>query len=156
MTARARGVPFLLLGICLAMSACRASEQPESIRRLPIPSKDEVALVDGRPLSLSGFVNLRTLLKDPSIENTFWVGIASLTIQNNAISRNINLPMESAVVLARYAAQDLPLEDCAGALRAFLGPQGELPGQVAWKNQVERWVAQSVVQRNPQVLAQLH
>jgi hypothetical protein len=125
-------------------------------RRLPFPTKDDVALVDGIPLSVARFLELRmTLGKAGTQENTFRVGVAWLAIQNESQRRKLSFDPESALALARYSQGHLTAEEAAAALDAFFQSPGQKPSPSEFRKQVNDWIARSVVQRNPQVLAGL-
>jgi hypothetical protein len=128
----------------------------ESSYRPPIPTKDEVALVDGQPISISGFQNLRSSLKNQNVEAVFWVGVGAVALQNESRARGKQLPLTTIIPIVRYAAGDLGRPEAEGALRDYYAGQSLLPTADEVRHEVERLMARAVVQRNPQVLAALH
>lgn len=126
-------------------------------KSLPIPTKDQVALVDGQPLSISAFLAIRSLLKKPTQELTFWVGVAAIRLQHE--SRAVlgkELDSKTAVDIARYALGEIPIIGLEAAIRENLGlseKEGSEPATV--KKRIDRLITRSVIQRNPQALSDL-
>ena len=77
--------------------------------RLPLPSKDDVALVDGRPTFDHGLSRaaLRSQLKNRSTAAVLWAGTAALAIQNATRARGAELETPAAVALAQYALGEI-------------------------------------------------
>ncbi len=122
--------------------------------RLPLPTKDDVALVDGVPLTLSMFAELRARLgKDGSVENTFRLGVGSIATRNAAAKRGLSLDPEASIRVVSYALGHASADDAAAAL-SVLWPKGAPPPADALR-QVDEWVAAALVQRNPQALTAL-
>jgi hypothetical protein len=167
MTGISRASAATLLWLSVAGTAClhpmaAAPNVPEAGVRdpssfaLPMPTSDEVALVDGRPLSISGFIALRTALGNPSVETTFWIATAALALENDSRSHGAELSPGAAVMVARYAVGEIPKETAEPYLREYESGSSQALTSAELRRQIERLLARSVVQRNPQVLAGLH
>ena len=148
---------FRLFLVLVGMAACNFNSQEDRAaeRGLPLPTKDEVVLVDGRPLSIAGFMAVRTALSQATTQSALWIGMAALAIQNETRARGREMAMTSAVEIARYALNELSLEQVEPALRAFVGKLGALPPPTALRHDVELLLARAVIQRNIPVIAEL-
>ena len=141
------------LSIAGAATGCLGTSVPErplAFRALT-PTKDEVVLVDGRALSISGFYALRTQLKNPSTEAVIWVAVATLTLQNETRGRGGELSTPEAAEIARYALGELTLNEARKSLRGYFREPAALPSPDQTKREVERLVSLSNVQRNAQI-----
>jgi hypothetical protein len=158
-----RSKAFLVLLIPLCIAGCFNTREPASTPAAetgtthpPFPTKDDVALVDGKPFSLSTYMAIRSILQHASVENTFWVGVAVLAIQSDREKHGKPFKIETALNVARYALNDLPPELAGPSLREFFGETDSVPNPAELRQKIDRLVSQAVVQRNPQVLADLH
>ncbi|MBI2711737.1 MAG: hypothetical protein HYX41_02575 [Bdellovibrio sp.] len=97
--------PGFLVVLCLA-SCTQVSSVPPS-GRLPLPSKDEVALVNGVPLTLVDFLDIRSIAPKLTPEKALWAGMASIALTSEAAQKKISLNKTQALTIARYALQDL-------------------------------------------------
>lgn len=141
----------------LLLSACLTSKSPMiPAAPLSFPSKDEVLLVNGRKLSLSGYAILRERYPNLKRDDLLWMGIAALAIQNDTQSRGREMNPNAAVELARFALNEGELSSVVPLLREYYSTVGELPSGPEFKKLLDKIISHSVVQRNPQVLAELH
>jgi hypothetical protein len=101
--------------------------------KFPIPTKDDVLSVDGRRLSLSGYNALRNHLPgNLAKDQVLWIATAALALQNDARLQGKEILLPHAVSMAQKALTDL-----------------------VTRNKLENLITQSVIQRNPQVLAEI-
>ncbi len=148
----------LFLAATVVLSSCSGFSKdggtPRAGYRLPLPSKDDVALVDGRPFTLSTFLDLRAQLgKKGSAENTFRLGTSAIAVQLEAARRGVNLDSSAAIALAGYSLGHGSAELAAPGLKALWGEKPPTASDAL--RQIDEWVARSVILRNPQVLAGL-
>lgn len=127
---------------------------------LPVPTKDEVLIVDGRRLSLTGYFALKERYPDLGRESLLWLSTASLALQNHAQTAGRNLQPELAANLAYQALGSagnpvLPAEVEAEA-RALFPAESAALSPASLRAAMDRLVTRAVVQRNVQVLAELH
>lgn len=120
-----------------------------------MPSKDDVAVVDGRPFTLTTFMSLRSRLKSQSVESVFWAGTALISLQNEGASQGQTVPGETALSIVRYALGEVPLEEARKDLEVFFKSGGGALSPQQVRIQLDRLLMRSVIQRNPQVLAHL-
>lgn len=144
----------------VGMNGCRTRDSergalphPASAAALPLPTKDEVALVEGRPFSVSAYLSLRASLKRPSDEDAFWVGTAAIALQQQAHARGQSLAANVAADVARFAIRDLGPLEAQDSLRAVFGAPHPASGTV--KRQLDELVSKVFVQRNEALLSAL-
>jgi hypothetical protein len=139
-----------------APPAAPLSSERSFSQGLPVPTKDEVALVDGRALSISGFFALRTQLKRPSTEGVLWVGIAALALQNETRARGHEISTRAAVDIARYALGDSSAAESENGLREYFSFSAVPPAPTQVKQELDRIVSKTTVQRNERAVASLN
>lgn len=101
--------------------------------KFPEPTKDDVLTVNGNTLSLSGYNALRNHLPtDLSKNQVIWIAIAALALQNDALTQGKEIPLPDAVNMAQKALTDS-----------------------LTRSKFESLISQTVIQRNPQVLAEI-
>lgn len=122
---------------------------------LPMPSKDEVALVDGRPLTLTDYLALRDHIRKHTTEAVLWAGIAALAIQNETRARGAELRSASAVEVALYALGELNAAEADNSLRAYFARTGLPPKPDEVRAALDRLLATSIVRRNERALSSL-
>ena len=123
---------------------------------LPLPTKDEVALVNGRPFSLSGFYSLQSLLNHSSTEAVLWVGSGALALQNETQGQGHELSPQAAIQISRYAIGDISFAEAESALQQYQTRATERPTPHQLKLKIEQLLLHSVVHRNNQLLAALN
>jgi hypothetical protein len=138
----------------------RSSRLPFGRRGLPIPTKDDVALVDGEAVTLGDFVSARDVMADKSRDAVLWASIGARIIEGRWRKRAAD-PTEpsapKALELARYALNEMPRDRVEVSLRSFYGLAADqpLPDPPRLRRDVDAWVAAAVVQKNIQALAEL-
>jgi len=144
--------------ISFFLSACYSFQTKLELggHRLPLPTKDEVALVDGRPFTLSALLSIRTLLQKPTTETAYWIGISGLLLEQRASSEGGSLSLETATEIARYAIGDINAAQASSQAKKFLSRssfrQALLePNEV--KNEVDSLIRTAVIQRNTTLLS---
>jgi hypothetical protein len=144
-------LPCTLL-VCTTMGGCFDTTKA----MLPVPTKDDVALIDGEALTLTGMMSIREAMKQPATEKAFWVGVAAIAIKNHVKKEGHELGLPTTIAVARYAIEDLPAAEAEGPLHEYLGAGKAIPPPQDLRHDIDQVVARSVVQRNPRVLAELH
>jgi hypothetical protein len=138
--------------LLLTAAACLPGGSPDSRSKLVIPTKDDVAVVDGEPISLTTFLTLRAAMPSAPVEAVFNTAVSAAVLQRIHREQGKDLGYDIAVDLARYAYGET--RDLARALAALgrdrVPPAGEL------KKALDEAVAHAVVQRNPRALAEIH
>lgn len=125
--------------------------------RLPVPTKDEVLVVDGRALSISGYLVLRSQLRLRDKEGVFFAAAATLALQNDSRLTGSELSPKEAFDIVRYALDDGASPELQEASKQYFKvSSGRLPDAATLRKQLSLLVTRSVVQRNPQVLAELN
>jgi len=127
------------------------SERPP----LPIPTKDEVALVDGRALSITAFLTLRSHLRTHATEAIFWVGTAALALQNETRARGEEIQISTAVDIARYALGELNAAEADTSLRQYFARTGLPPTPANARTELDHLLSKSSVQRNERAMSSL-
>lgn len=121
--------------------------------RLPAPTKDEVLLVEGKAMTLSGFLALRHRFPELSKQDIAWMATAALSLQAHA-EKTGSPPIDvgRAVDLARYALGILP-QGSEEFLRGHFASSA-VPSATDFRRELDRIISQSAVQRNADLLAE--
>ncbi len=147
--------PILFFLVSELLQGCTPSERTATLKnfQLPMPTKDDVALVNGRPFSVGQFLTIRSSLNHPNDERAYWIGIAALAIQNenNAKGRDISFP--SAVTIARYALKDISAAEIEFNLKEFNFHPTASSDET--RNEIESILNKSIIQKSSQNLSQL-
>ncbi len=147
---------WLVIGALLSAIGCRApSKPPIEGRALALPTKDELALVDGQPISIAGFSTIKSSLSKPSNEAALWIATAALAAQHDTKRQGRDLTLTVAVKMARYALADLPFQGAEASLRVYYGAKGSLPSSLQVKQDLEQLMLRSVIQENRALLMAL-
>src|SRR5687767_9750617 len=102
---------------CFKFPSTPTSSDPHAQQmKLPLPTKDEVARVNGRPLSLQDFLTIRENLNEPSNQKAFWIGTAALALQDDRRSQGKEVTFRAAFELARYAMNDISVIQAASSI----------------------------------------
>jgi len=152
----------ITLALLLLLLACDSKKATTTIaeKTLLLPTKDDVALVDGTPYSISGFLAIKNYLSDLSADQVVWMGIAALTLQNDAMARNSTLTAPAALGVARYAVDHLSKETTLLLLQkenslGYFKPSGSIGSVKEVKTLIEDLMSRAVINRNAQVIAEL-
>lgn len=141
--------------LLVPFTACtqRASAPvPDPRSVLTLPSKDDVALIDGRALTLTAFSSLKAEIPKASTESLLWLGLGSMALQNHARAQGRELPALLALNIARYAAGELTGEAAHGALEALYGRTLTPPTPQAVRQQIDQLLRNATIVRNPQAI----
>ncbi len=122
---------------------------------LPNPTKDEVALVDGRPLSLTAFFTLRDHIRKHTTEAVLWAGTAALAIQNETRARGAEVRASTAVEVALYALGELNAAQADTSLHEYFAKPGLPPRPEEVRALLDRLLAASTVRRNERALSSI-
>lgn len=146
---------IVLLCTPLLTSCFQAEVSKTYLRHPPFPTKDDVALVNGVPLTLRGYLEIRTAAPTLSPERALWAGMAALALQAEAKNQGRLLSQIHALAIARYALEDLP-SDSAEQELTFYYRQGlsHLPAARV-RQDLEELLARSVVIKSPLKLSQV-
>jgi len=145
--------PLFLAGLLFGCESQNAtiSNQPASH---PFPSKDEVMLVDGRPVNISEFTAIRNRLNGENLESVFWMTSAALALVNESKIRGVPISMDAALTITRFGKGQIEEKEVEEALRTYWKNQGKVPSSKEISAHIENLLARSVVQRNARVLAE--
>jgi len=121
-----------------------------------MPTKDEVALVDDRALTIQDYYMIRSKLQTPSSDHALWVGISMLALQNKTRFDGKEISIQAAFDIARYAIRDLPPSYAAASLREYYKQTPSLPEPEEVKKEMEALSQKSIVRRNPVPLSQFN
>lgn len=150
------------ISLGLGLSACQLWGQghrkqlQNSALALVLPNKDQVLLLDGRPISLSLFMGLRESMKSSPLEVVVWTAKAVLILQNEARARGNEVSTQTALGVARYASEELPLQVVDSEIQVYLGSGEKVPPPYIFKNQIDLLLLRSVIQENEALLRQFH
>lgn len=122
---------------------------------LPMPTKDEVALVDGRPFPISSYLALRIRLKSRGTEAALWAGMATLAIQNSTRARGRELDSSSALSVALFALGESDLSESREGIETLFQRQAALPSADQVRRELDALLGASIVRRNERLLASL-
>ena len=136
------------------LSGCSKSI-PLDIRKLPIPTKDVVASVNGEPFTLADFLMIRNQLRQPSNSKTYWLGISSLAILKAPTSQGKSLTLQDAYQISRYAIGELTRLEVQSELKLLFDQEKELPSPEVVKVRIDQMVAQSWIQPGLVSLSQI-
>jgi hypothetical protein len=118
-----------------------------------MPTKDEVALVNEQPLSISDYLNIRKIMADSTRESAIWAGISALSLQHQAGERGVHLSARTSLDIARYALRNLSTPSAIASLQQYYH-FGKTPPSPEWvKKELEELVEKSVVKRSPVALS---
>jgi hypothetical protein len=144
------------LTLLLFLSACRPVGPASPEAALPLPGKDDVALVEGRRLTLSFFKEIEERLGPPvSVDTTLWVGLATLVIQNDSTSRARPLDTAKAYEISLYALGRIPAPAIESSLKDYIENTEPTPTPGTIREIIDQHLARSVVRHNARVLAEL-
>lgn len=141
---------FSVLISSLVLQGCQAKgvlDQAE--HRLPLPTSEEVALVNQQAYSLSDFYYVRSSLNQPNSQSAVWVGIAALALKQHTAKRGASISNETALFLARYAINDITLAEAIPHLRQFTpSPWSHLPSSREVKSLFDEAIQTVRIQKN--------
>jgi hypothetical protein len=123
---------------------------------LVLPTKDQVLLLDGRPLSVGIFMGLRQEMKSSPLEVVVWTAEGALALQNEARSRGQEISPKTAFDVARYASEEFTLQAVQGELETYFGKGRPIPPAYRVKNQIDQLLTRAVIQENEALLRQFH
>ncbi len=150
---RVRSAAFLTAAL-FYLSACDRTPTAslESRGVLTLPSKDDVALIEGRALTLTFFGEIRATVPKASVETQLWLGLGAMALQDKARTRDVYVPIRSALIIARYAAGELSAEMAEPAVREYYQVAGPIPEATRVRDEIDQILKQSTIHRNPQAL----
>jgi hypothetical protein len=139
-------------------SACVYSPREELIQdfQLPVPTKDEIVRVNGRPLTLNDFLFIRSQTEDSSAETAYWLGVSTLVIQNHGKKQGKNISAASALLIARYALGKITEQTASSSLNQYYARTTPVPTPQEVKKEIEQLTQQMIVLKNPTPLSQFY
>lgn len=127
-----------------------------SVFQSSFPTKDEVAVVSGRPLSIRDFLVIRSQMPTQTAETALWTGIAMLSLQTETKNKGREISLQSALHVARYAAHDLSPDNAQIGLKEYYAQSKDFPSPDEVKKEIESITQKLVIRRNPQPLSQFN
>jgi hypothetical protein len=147
----------LRLLLCLALLQACTKEGTHAANRAELPpilTKDEVAVVDGRPFSISDFQTVQARLTHPSTSSIVWVGTAVLALQSQSRNQGTEISSSAALEIARFALGELTRAKAEPALRQ-LPPPSAVSDSLSARITLNHAISSSVVRRNESLIALL-
>lgn len=148
---------FLSAWISTLVISCFQPAHPpqQAMPHLPLPTKDEMALVNGEPLTIRGYLDIRAITPSLTPEKSLWAGIAALALYSEAKHKGYILDRNHALKIARYALEDLASDAVAPELTAYYrtGLSRLSPARI--KLELEELLARSVVVKSSLNLSQV-
>ncbi len=115
---------------------------------LPAIGKDEVARINGKPLTLTTFLTLRRSHPGLSDDQILWLGLGALALRDKLLKDGYDLTSEEHLNIARYATgliQERPKR----------GPQYVIGEATAVRGEINRLLEASTLEKNDFVLKNL-
>lgn len=126
------------------------------MERFSVPSKDELAKINGRALNLSAALHLKSEMPTATAESVLWVGLGAIALQESLKSQSIFITDHHAVRLARFAAGNLPGNEVRDELRMIYPELKDAPNHLELRTRIDTLLAQSEIIRNPAAIAEIH
>lgn len=130
---------------------------------LPIPTKDDVAVVNGRALPLAAFLTLRTQWRALPKDDVLWVAMVALSLQTDAeINQSLKEPLspDESLLLAEFGAGARPYPEVQHLTDRLnrLSPLQLSPTVSSrdYRGRLDLVLKRAIVQKNPLVLAELN
>jgi hypothetical protein len=123
---------------------------------LPLPTTNEIALVNGKPFTISSLISIRSTLRNASNETAFWVGVGGLLLQQQALSDGKILAVDTAIEVARYAIGDINPLQATPTLKDFfrdVNKTPDFPQPEEVKRQVDLLIKQATILKNNQLIS---
>jgi hypothetical protein len=120
-----------------------------------MPSKDEIAVIDGRALTITHFLSIRRQMRQPSAESAYWLGLASLALEKDAKTKGKTFSLLDALLLSRYAIGDISRLEASAVLQAYFEPVAVPSTQEDVKKAVDQLLKRSWIQNGLIPISQL-
>lgn len=117
-----------------------------------LPSKDEVARINGRALGISAFLYLKKQVPKATTESLLWISLGAMALQDHLYQSGIAATDEHAIRIARYGIGELPLEKVRDDLRMAFPVNKDLPSVTQVRDQIDALLSRSEILRNTTVL----
>ncbi|MBL7715894.1 MAG: hypothetical protein JNL01_10560 [Bdellovibrionales bacterium] len=127
-----------------------ADEKPRP--GLVLPSKDEVARINGKPLSLAAFLHLKRVIPKATTESLLWVGLGAMALQESLYQSGIVVTDEHAIRISRYGVGNLPLEQVKDDLRSAFPVLKSPPSVQEIRDKIDALLSNAEILRNPAAL----
>lgn len=121
---------------------------------LPLLTMDELAKVDGRPLTLSQFASLRGKIRAETPQRAARLVIEAMALQSRAQEKGVGVPISVALDVVQYGDGYLALPEAESSLKSYFGERAARTAEAVRKD-VERAVASSIIQENSHLIAEL-
>ena len=128
--------------------------RPVPVTSFPMPSKDDVARVDGERFSIELYLAIRARMAHPTQKSVLWAGTTTLSLMRQSELTGHALSLGEAMTCALYSLGELPMERAMPALTKYTGGTGLATSPQILKESFNQLVARVVVQKNPQILAE--
>ncbi len=73
-------------------------------------------------------------------------------LQDKARTRDVFVPIRSALIIARYAAGELPVSQAEPFVREYYQLTGPVPEPARVRDEIDRALREATIHRNPQAL----
>lgn len=141
---------------------CSCSIQPLPVHSPQIslprsfPNKDQIALVNGAPISLGSFEEIRRLLPKNDPNEAYWISTASLALFQKARTAGSSLSLKDSLVLARYSRGTIGFPQAKGALESYMKRTVLNPPSISSLSaEIQAIRAKANIVKNLQALAEL-
>jgi hypothetical protein len=107
---------FIALGF---LAACAPSETRRPAAKNYIPHSEQVALVNGEPLTVDSFMVVHQALGSKNPDQAYWISTAALALRTALGGSHPGLSLAGALDLAMYASGHRPLEKIQKSLESY-------------------------------------
>lgn len=145
-----RFFPALLL--LLFISACwtETPKRPESSFSQPLPYKDEIALINNRPFTLTLFMKIRSLLTDKKTETVYWTGASSILLLEKYKKQNITI--SESLEIARFGLGEPSTQNVESILKKYSIESGNTPSRQNVRRMLDQMISEAKIQKNQRLL----
>lgn len=144
----------ILIGFMAFQAGCQSSQSrtPAVSRVLPLPTKDQLLLVDGNPVSISDYMSCRAIFPGAKKEYLVHILTRATLVSADAQKRGVKLSLDDSVALVRYSTGEVSEASVSAALLSFAGDKVSPPDL---NLRISSLLARAVVQINSRVLSEL-
>ena len=133
-------------------SGAGAVSTPRATPLVAVPNKDELARVNGVPLSITGFLALRDLYPGTGDEELLEIALGAMTLQQAAQQqRHTDLSPTAALALVRYARGKTGPAEASSAAQTYFGSTA-VPTPAEVRTEIQKQMARVVIKKNLSVL----
>ncbi len=115
---------------------------------------DELAKVNGRPLTLSHFASMRRMLRAETPQRAVQLAIEAMSLQGRAQEKGVAIPISTALDVVQFGLGYIALPEADPSLRAYYGEK-VARSAASVRRDVERARTESIIQENARLIAAL-